>query len=387
MSKQPEKPDDVIDAEFEQIAEPVVAKSTPRNRPAWPLVWALFCVAIVGGGALGAIAGRFLSPPTQVDAAQITALAQQLDDTKAELEALANTQLTERAMVQQQIDALTQQDDTRTTDNLIVELEVLAQRLRQMEQRPISVLSENGQPAIDLAPITERLIALETALAKGPEITEPDLSDIQQQITGLNDRLLSFGTAPLATADTRNLLARIEKLETNTKSDGVSAEQTNALADLKLAAQQPAPFAVAFASAKLAFGTDPTLDRLRAIAGTGAPNQAQLSANLTKIIPKLLREANQPAPGASFAIKAGAMMRSLVSVRRTDGKGGGLQGLLAQTETALSAGELDEAIRLVEQLNPASPSSEAWLRTAKDRQTIEQVLAELQGQQTKGDTQ
>ncbi|VAW00118.1 hypothetical protein MNBD_ALPHA06-419 [hydrothermal vent metagenome] len=397
MPKKTEKPEDVIDAEFEPIDE-IKDKKPPRKRAAWPLVWSLFLFSILLGGALGAglalIGMQKFSPKPSTDLSAITA---QLETMQSQIKS-RNQQI---SLFEQQIADLADRPVATNPDSAQMSLatEQLEQRLDALEARPILVSDATGeQTSVDLAPLLARITQLENSPAPVVDLSNyakfSDLPETSPETsTALEARIVALENAPIITGTSQidaeqlgTLEQRITALETRKDPSSTKARQAMALADLKLSAQGETPFAVAFAKARLQFTNSPALDQLSTIAGTGAPTVASLSQQLTEIIPLILSQANKPAKDASLATKAGAAMRSLVSVRRTDGKGEGLQAQLSIAERKMQTGDLAGAMQVLAQLDgTAAQVAAPWLQAAQNRQQINQSLLRLEQQQAKGD--
>jgi hypothetical protein len=364
-------------------------------------------LAVFLGGALGVLGAKMLAPTAGSDTAQadprlakaldqldaLTTQVQNLEQkSEADIAAEANTRATEISAIQARLEALAAQapepaNGESTLDSASqAALAALGSRISDLEARPIPVAGDGSEGAVvDLAPIMVRLATLESNTDK-----TVDLSDLASltELQALEARIATLENADTDGANIEQIQALQSRLAALETSEGVSttkAQRAMVMADLKLAAQGEKPFAVAFAKTRLQFGASKALDQLSPVAGIGAPNLPELSAQLKTLIPTLLREDAKPADDASMATKAGAALRSLVSVRRTDGKGEGLQAELAHAETALQEGDLGTAIAIVSSLQgPAAVAAKAWLTHAKNRQIVLESLDLLEREQAAG---
>ncbi|PHR59660.1 MAG: hypothetical protein COA47_09170 [Robiginitomaculum sp.] len=409
MTNKTTKTEDVIDAEFEPVVENVPESETatlPRKRAAWPLVWALFILATILGGAIGVLGGRFMGDggagdlretnakinALQAELAQITDQVQQsrtaFEQLIAEETAARKLEISQIAAGLTALEALgalpsevesaniseATPPETSIDPAMVQELAALDVRLRQLEYRnwpeanpePVDAGPVVTVPTVDLAPLRTRLTRLEETVSALPEFSD----------------FVLLSELP----DNSSLAQRMKKLENSTLSQRAGAAQQTALVDLKLAVQGSAPFAVAFASAKLQFADHAGLAALAPIAGRGAPTWPEVSASFSTLIPVILRAAKAPAENASLFSKAGAAITGLVSVRRTDGKGDGLEANLARADQALQTGDPDLAIGVVQGLSgTAVEAAKSWLQGAQDRKTISEVMHQLSAELVEGD--
>ncbi|MBL4617359.1 MAG: hypothetical protein JKY46_06655 [Robiginitomaculum sp.] len=391
QSKTPTPPEDVIDAEFEPVEESRSEPKQPRQRPAWPLVWGLFIVAIFAGGLLGIIGGKIFNAPTsQINEQQLAGKVDML--TKRTEEISQNLQLAETALAQNKSSAESLQTQvTELTEQLVSlqssqaeprEVEITTEqvddilsRLQQLENRPLAIASSAEE--IDLAPLLQpfeqRLSQLEN---KQENVT--DTTDILDRLQTLEQQK----TMPAKAVNLDEILNRLDSLETGIINNDQSAAKKLVLADLKLAVQGSEPFPVQYAAMDLQYAGNSQLQQLSAIAATGAPTRLQLAEQFQTLIPEILLQVAQPADDAGLGAKAAASLRGLVVVRRTDGKGSLLEITLDQVQNALDNDDLDAAILQMQSLaGAAAKASENWLQQAMKRQKLEQVVNALLNQQ------
>ena len=132
-------------------------------------------------------------------------------------------------------------------------------------------------------------------------------------------------------------------------------------------------------------GDDPDIAQaaaeLEPFAATGVRTLAALRAEFPKTANAVVRAAPATA-GESWTERVVDQLASLVVVRRL-GSGaiaaGGVDGIVAQAETALQGGDLQAAVTALERLDgaPAEAATE-WLRDARARLTADRALATLQ---------
>lgn len=380
--------EDVVDAEFEPVEELAREQSShPRQPAAWPLVWALFAIALFGGGLLGVIGGKVFSGPTSSGQFETTvrSLSAQLEAAQEQLKAsqsqLALNEISTKAQ-QLELTALSQSlaelaSAPSAEPGISAEqVDAILIRVQQLETRPLPIVSSAGDLDVGaiLAPVEQRLADVEALL--------DNLPDWQARFAEITNNPVT----PQPDIDVQAIFARLDQLENQTSSKTTHAARKLALADLKLAVQGANPFAVEFAAMQLVSSGDPGLAKISSIAASGAPTRADLANQLQSLIPDILRQVAKPADDASLVTKTGAAFKGLISVRRTDGKGSALEQQLHGIELAMNNDDLAAAISQMQSLEGvALTASESWLSQAKARQKIEQVLAELLREQFVGE--
>jgi len=386
--------EDVIDAEFEPVDE-AAPKNPPTPSPVgWPLLWTLFVIAIIFGGVFGTIGGKLLSTtaPTlpEANTEEIDNISKQLDAVKQQLQQL-QTQITaqnkdsakNKVALQQAISAnsasitalqdtgLSQQQTAASTQ----QLQDLIVRIEALESRPEALPLANAEIDIQalLQPLQQQLEALKQRIEAANKTPQAN-AELETRLQALE----MAANSPSNEFDLEQVLARLENIESINRQNDTDAIATLALAELKLAAQGSDPFPVEYAAAKLQFMQHDGLQKLAPIAATGAPTRQQLQLSLQSLIPDLLRAANRADDKASLSQKTGSAIRSLVSIRRTDGKGSALEIKLATAEKLLASGDLASAIKEIDDLKTnQTEASLTWVRAAQNRLRLEQVISDL----------
>jgi len=377
-------PEDVIDAEFEPVEETDTASKQPRQRPAWPLVWGLFIVAILAGGLLGIIGGKiFTAPIAQINdqqlAGKVDIIAKQIEQISQKLQqtetTLANNQTSTgtlqtelTAMAEQLVSLQSETPEPKEQVITVEQIDDVLSRLQKLENRPLPIAGSEGE--IDITPLLQPLEQRLNQLENKPD-SVTDTSDILDRLQTLEQQ----ETTQTEAVNLGTILNRLTKLEAGIINNDQSAAKKLVLADLKLAAQGSEPFPVQYAAMDLQYAGNSKLQQLSSIAATGAPTRLQLAEQFQSLIPEILRKSTQPADDASLGAKASASLRGLVSVRRTDGKGSELEVTLNQVQSALANDNIDAAISQMQTLSgAAAKASENWLGQAMKRQKLEQVV-------------
>lgn len=202
----------------------------------------------------------------------------------------------------------------------------------------------------------------------------------------LGDRLALLETQAGAAS---GLAQQVRSLEASTE---VARDTASQLATAVLAVGQLAQtvgdggaFVRQLAAVRALGGDDPDIAQaaaeLEPFATTGVRTLAALQAEFPKTANAVVRAAPATA-GESWTERVVDQLASLVVVRRL-GSGaiaaGGVDGIVAQAETALQGGDLQAAVTALESLDgaPAEAATE-WLRDARARLTADRALATLQ---------
>jgi hypothetical protein len=118
------------------------------------------------------------------------------------------------------------------------------------------------------------------------------------------------------------------------------------------------------------------------MAAQGVPTRAELSSAFDRAA----AEAVAADMGASQDGMLGGVLRRLndvITVRRVDAsaEGNSVDARLARAENKLAAGDLQEAVAIVEQLpEPAKGEMASWLEQAESRIAAEKALSQLSSQ-------
>lgn len=272
------------------------------------------------------------------------------------------------------------------------------ERIGKLEQRPAAV--DNGE-TVDIAPLVERITALETA----PATTGTDpallnrLADIEEAIAnvrGADPETVSAISSNLATvaakaeamsqeiAQLQQALQDLRAARQSQASEGTSlALAVNQLAQ---AVNRRGSYQPALQTVTALAGDSPAaaaaLADLQAFADGGAPDLASLRSAFPVMASNVMK-AIALADNADWMSSALGRIKSLVSIRRVgeEVSGDDPEALLAQAEVALDNGDLPEAVKLLGMLPPAGlEAADSWLDKAKGRIAVMTAIDALQAQ-------
>ena len=251
-------------------------------------------------------------------------------------------------------------------------LAATADRLDKLTARQASVADHADGETAARAALAEKIARLEEAVAEFRN-SESAARTAELRRKEEMDRLSSSLGA---------LVARIGKLEGRLK-ERQSAGSALALAasQLRNAVARSAPYAAELAILQRLAAEDrrvaAALVPLASEAETGVPSRAVLFARLPAAV-AAAAAANGPEAEGGWVDRMSNWLRSLVRVRRIDGKGDGTDALLARAELAAGRGDLAAAVQELSGLRGESAQAAApWLAAAQSRLETENALAEL----------
>lgn len=231
----------------------------------------------------------------------------------------------------------------------------LAARLDRLEQAP-------GQEPADLAPVTERIAALEQQAGGLSSLAEGQVG-LREQILALTERVQALESRRQQASAGEGLVVAIGRLHSALVSGRPYERELRAVK--ALAADQPA------LQAELA--------PLEASAGTGLTGDVALHQQFRDLAPEILR-ADRTRSDASWTDQALGRLSSIITVRRADGDvaGDGTDALLARAEAALAKGDIAQAVAEVGQMQgPAATVAAPWLAQAQARVAADQAASRL----------
>lgn len=310
-------------------------KSAPAKRKGGGLLWALLALLLIGGAGAAAWFGYFQPRPQVAEAPQVDPL-QEVGTALGDLDAREARLRSQVAAITPRLDAL-----ERTIAEMRKSVDGIAARPDQA----------NAERTDQLA---ERLARLESQAANA--------TSLAQQVRALE----------VTTAAARDAAS---KLSTTVLGVG----------QLSQAVEGGGSFVRQLAAVRALGGDDPEIAQAAAAlephATSGIPTLAALRARFPETADAVAR-AEPATAGDGWTDKVIDRLASLVSVRRTGTAAlasGGVDGILAQAETALAAGDLAGAVDALQGLSgaPARAAGD-WLALARTRLDAEKLLVTLQ---------
>ncbi|WP_338050187.1 uroporphyrinogen-III synthase [Rhodovibrio sodomensis] len=227
------------------------------------------------------------------------------------------------------------------------------------------------------------------ALAQRLETLASRVDELSSRVEQVSQATASRETTQALADRLSALESRIQELAAGQQAASAAAAsarpaaQALAVAELRNALRFSSPFAQQLQVVRQMVADDgalaAALDKLQPMADQGVPTRAELSAAFDRAAADAVA-ANM---GASQDGMLGGVLRRLndvITVRRVDAsaQGDSVGARLARAENALAAGDLREAVVIVEQLpDPAKSEMASWLEQARNRIAAEQALSQL----------
>ena len=185
--------------------------------------------------------------------------------------------------------------------------------------------------------------------------------------------------APLASSPPAlaGLSARLDRLEAGDERLREAAAEALAAADLAQAAQTSRPFADQVDALRPLLPQSAALRALAGYAQTGAPSRAQLAIQLGAIADHVVVAAQEPAKDSGAFAHLTHVLAAVFTVRRVDRlTGDDPDAILARAQARADDGDLEGAVRALDQLSPAGrDAAAAWAAQAARRIAIDSLAA------------
>ncbi len=313
-------------------------------------------------------------------------------------------------------------------DDLRHDITALGQRVDANQARLAALETATGdggaQPAVNLAPLQQKLDAASTALAdltarlaklEGAHGTA-DVSGLTTKLTALETRIGALETeiaraaktmdGTVAAIDTRlkaveanappadlaqrldsyalksveaGIDARVKSLEAQNSGEALHRAATMlALTQLAQAANNTGSFALQLDTYAVTAPGDPMVELLRPYAKSGVPAKSTLIAQFPEVARAAL-DAERSADARSLFSRLWANVLSLISVRRVgDVSGNTTEARLARAQAKLDTNDLTAAATEVRAVQgPAAKPLSNWLKDAFARMTLDRAVADL----------
>ena len=241
--------------------------------------------------------------------------------------------------------------------------DALAARVAQLEARPLP------KPDSSLAP---RIDGLEKSIAA----LRSDLAAARTQLDREINALKSAPRAPAAVVDLAPITERLNAIERaagDLKSsaaeqsakpvDDPALRRTVAASLLDTSVRQSEPYAAALAAVRPLAADPAQLKPLDAFAASGVPSDAALSRELLALLPKLTpAQSDAPSASTGFLDRLQAGAAKLVRIERTDAAGSGSHSAIARATAAARSNDVVAAKRELLTLTPADRAAvQPWL--------------------------
>ena len=375
-----------VDAEFETLDEASSGarpgNSGSRLRPAIITVIVVLVVA-AGGYVLVRQTGWPGAGPDaeRVRPAALAALSKRLDSLQTQSDSL-------RRNVSSRLDAL---------ETASAEQSRAADALKALQARLDAL--ENAAPGASdgkaLAALTARLDAVEQRLTSQTAGSAPAdsaaLEALRTRMSALEKAVKAAAAAQGQSAQRlkaleqrmSTVMARLDAQEKQGAHQDSRSALALALLGLDDAAQSGKPFMPQWRTLVQIMPQNTGLLALEPLARTGVASRAQLTQEFSSQISAIRAAANTPAAPSKtgLAARARAALGSLVSIRRIDGGGDGVDAVLARVQKALQRDDLKAAVKDMDGLDGAArQAAQGWMAEAQARLRLDRLLAQLKAQ-------
>lgn len=312
------------------------SSDAPTGRGGGALAWVLAALVLVAAGA--AAAWFFYFEPRQQQAQQAP-----LVDPQAEIDAALDDLDARETRLRQQLSGMQPR------------LDALERSVSQLSRSVEELTGRAGQSDAELvAQLGERISRLESQAANA--------TSLAQQVRSLE----------VTTAAARDAASKI-------------STTVLAVGQLVQAAEGGGGFVRELAAVRAMGGDDPEIAQAAAAlenyASSGIPTLATLRASFPETAAAVAR-AEPVTEGDGWADRVVDRLASLVTVRRTGPSAmanEGVDGILARAESAVFGGDLQAAVKALEELRgPPAEAAADWLQQARSRLEAERLLATLQ---------
>jgi len=289
----------------------------------------------------------------------------------------------ERKRLQQQLKSLIVRTDA-------LEKELLAVRgiaEKAVNKKPV-VVENNADQEISIEKLRQRLKEVEQGKADNAKALAQLQTFQQNQKIKAEAEQQKANVSSRLNQEVSEIKSRLAELEKNKSSGAVVGNNAAAIvlgvAQLRDAVETGKPFVTDVQALRALAGSDRNilqpLSELDAVSESGVPTLRDLRAGFDQMVQAVLKTKNAKA-GDGLVDKALQKMRSLVTVRRTDGGGDDFERLLSEAEKQLAASDLAGVVRSLDRLGgmatPQGKAAGAWLADARKRLLAERLLAGL----------
>jgi len=246
------------------------------------------------------------------------------------------------------------------------EIDALTARVAQLEARPAPKPDTGAATRID--GLEKSTAALRSDLAAAKTQSEHAAAEIDQLKSAPHTTTAVVDLAPIterlnaierATGD----LKSSAELRNAKPTDDSALRRTVAASLLDAAIRQGEPYAAALAAVKPLAGDSAPLKPLDVFATSGVPGDAALSRELLALLPKLAPTPDAtPAAGSGLLDRLQASAAKLVRIRHTDAAGGKDGSAIAQATAAARGNDVAAAKRALLTLAPPERAAvQPWL--------------------------
>jgi uroporphyrinogen-III synthase len=242
-----------------------------------------------------------------------------------------------------------------------------------------------GTVAAQNAALTQRVEALTEALDAEKTARAAAEAAAQKAEALALERATTAGRIAETLDNANGRIAGLEKNLEAARKAAVIAGRTDTIAmaarKLRDALDSAAPFGAEIASLKQAAGETPAvaaaIGPVQALASGGIPTRSELFARLPAAVAAAIAADRRPKEDG-WIDRAMAKLTGFVTVRRIDGKGAGVDAIVARAELSARKGDLSGAVAEMSSLTGAAAEvSAGWVKAAQNRLAADRARAAL----------
>jgi len=242
-----------------------------------------------------------------------------------------------------------------------------------------------GTVAAQNAALTQRVEALTEALDAEKTARATAEAAAQKAEALALERATTAGRIAETLDNANGRIAGLEKNLEAARKAAVIAGRTDTIAmaarKLRDALDSAAPFGAEIASLKQAAGETPAvaaaIGPVEALASGGIPTRGELFARLPAVVAAAIAADRRPKEDG-WIDRAMGKLTGFVTVRRIDGKGAGVDAIVARAEISARKGDLSGAVAEMSSLTGAAADASAgWVKAAQNRLAAERARAAL----------
>lgn len=235
----------------------------------------------------------------------------------------------------------------------------LEERFKALETALASV--QQGGASVDLAPVTQRLDALDAAVAEAKQAATGVAAPLEQRLTALETQVGELG-------------GKVAE-----QAEQPSAALAIAASALKAAIDRGDPFMTELETYASIAPQSPEIEALRGMAATGVPSRTAIDDAFPAVANAMIAATNVQDPNAGFIDRLMSSAQSLVQVRPVGTvEGEDAPAIVARMEVALKKGDYAGAIAEYDKLpEPAEAAGAEFIARVKARDAADGLIGTI----------
>ncbi|SMH57479.1 COG4223 family protein [Mesorhizobium australicum] len=235
----------------------------------------------------------------------------------------------------------------------------LEERFKALETALASV--QQGGASVDLAPVTQRLDALDAAVAEAKQAAAGAVTPLEQRLAALEAQVGELG-------------GKVAE-----QAEQPSAALAIAASALKAAIDRGDPFMTELETYASIAPQSPEIEALRGMAATGVPSRTAIDDAFPAVANAMIAAAKVQDPNAGFIDRLVSSAQSLVQVRPVGMvEGEDAPAIVARMEVALKKGDYASAVAEYDKLpEPAKAAGAEFIARVKAREAADGLIGTI----------